>query len=144
MELTLTHALVTIYMTGLIWFVQVVHYPLKAMVGEAQFPAYQEAHKARTGWVVGPPMLLEAGCTLWLVFAPPEPLSRLLPIVGLLLLGLIWFITARFSMRYHGILDKGFDKEAHRRLIQTNWLRTGLWTCRSGLAAVFLASASAT
>ena len=32
--LLLLHAAATLFMTGLIWFVQVVHYPLFARVGE--------------------------------------------------------------------------------------------------------------
>lgn len=31
--LLLVHAAVTLYMTGVIWFVQVVHYPLFSCVG---------------------------------------------------------------------------------------------------------------
>ena len=59
--------LATSFMTGLIWFVQVVHYPLKASVGSATFATYQARHVERTGWVVGPPMLIEAATAAWLV-----------------------------------------------------------------------------
>ena len=34
----------TIYMTGLIWFVQVVHYPLHGEVGSTNFLRYQELY----------------------------------------------------------------------------------------------------
>ncbi len=127
-------------MTGLIWFVQVVHYPLKALVGSAQFSAYQKSHKNRTAWVVGPPMLIEAGSALWLTIDPLGATSRLWPIIGLTLLALIWISTARFSMRYHSILSHGFDTTAHQRLVQTNWIRTALWTIRSLLALFLLHS----
>jgi hypothetical protein len=56
----LIHALVTWFMTGLIWFVQVVHYPLMAAVGSPGFAAYEAAHSRRTTWVVAPVMLAEA------------------------------------------------------------------------------------
>ena len=134
MELALLHALATIYMTGLIWFVQVVHYPLKALVGPAQFSAYHEAHKARTAWVVGPPMLIEAASALWLAIDPPAGTGRLLPIAGLALLALTWIATARFSIRHHNTLSRGFDSSAHHLLVRTNWIRTALWTIRSFLA----------
>ena len=141
-ELLLLHALATIYMTGLIWFVQIVHYPLKAKVGLDQFRAYHEAHKTRTAWVVGPPMLLELACALWLVIAPPESMDRAAAVAGLIALGLIWFVTARYSMRYHATLEAGFDKGTHQLLVRTNWIRTTLWSARSGLALLFVLSAS--
>lgn len=142
MEIALLHILATIYMTGLIWFVQVVHYPLKALVGSAHFSAYQESHKKRTAWVVGPPMLIEAGSALWLTIDPPGDTNRLWPIVGLSLLVIIWISTARFSIRYHRILSHGFDATVHQLLVRTNWIRTALWTIRSFLALFLLSSIS--
>ena len=43
----------TLYMVGLIWFVQVVHYPLMAKVGVQGYETYQQAHMRLTTWVVG-------------------------------------------------------------------------------------------
>ncbi len=42
----LAHITATLYMTGLIWFVQIVHYPLFARVGNAEFSAYEQRHTA--------------------------------------------------------------------------------------------------
>ena len=55
------HAFATVAMTGLIWFVQVVHYPLFARVGEEGFHAYEAAHARATSRVVAPLMLGEVG-----------------------------------------------------------------------------------
>ena len=49
----------TLAMTGVIWFVQVVHYPLFASVGAEGFSRYEALHATRTGWVVAPLMLCE-------------------------------------------------------------------------------------
>ena len=48
------HAAATLYMTGLIWFVQVVHYPLMGLTGKAEFSAYEQRHTLLTTWVVAP------------------------------------------------------------------------------------------
>ena len=48
----------TLFMTGLIWFVQVVHYPLFDRVGAARFVPYHAAHSRRTSWVVAAPMAI--------------------------------------------------------------------------------------
>ena len=41
---------------GLIWTIQLVHYPLFALVGEAQWVAYGEAHRRRITALVLPLM----------------------------------------------------------------------------------------
>jgi hypothetical protein len=58
----------TLYMTGLIWFIQVVHYPLHGEVGKSTFLRYQKLHVQWTGYVVIPPMLLELGTALYFAF----------------------------------------------------------------------------
>ena len=55
----LTQVFATLFMVGLIWFVQIVHYPLYANVGREQFPEYEALHNRMTTWVVGPAMLVE-------------------------------------------------------------------------------------
>lgn len=57
----MAHAGATWFMTGLIWFVQIVHYPLMGAVPGDAFRVYQELHQRRTTWIVGPVMLVEAG-----------------------------------------------------------------------------------
>lgn len=59
-------------MTGVIWFVQVVHYPLFAKVGESAFTTYESLHTIRTGWVVAPMMILELGSTCLLLVEKPK------------------------------------------------------------------------
>lgn len=64
----LVHLTATFAMVGIIWFVQIVHYPLFARVGAGGFPAYSGAHSRL---VVGPPMLAEAATAVALVLRPP-------------------------------------------------------------------------
>ena len=49
----------TLCMVGLIWFVQIVHYPLLAQVGRDGFRRYEMDHQRLTTWVVAPLMLTE-------------------------------------------------------------------------------------
>ncbi len=67
----LTHAAATLFMTGVIWFVQVVHYPLYRLVSVAEFARYETAHTFWTTIVVAPPMVAEMVTALWLVWRPP-------------------------------------------------------------------------
>lgn len=49
------HALVALFIKGLIWFVQIVHYPLFDRVKKADFAGYEQQHVRKTGWEVGQP-----------------------------------------------------------------------------------------
>jgi hypothetical protein len=116
-------------MVGLIWFVQIVHYPLMNRVGSGIFKDYEALHLSRTTWVVVPLMLTELGTNL-LLFWFPAGLSRALLGFGLVLLSLIWLSTFFLQVPQHRRLSRGFDASTHRRLVRSNWFRTWLWTAR--------------
>jgi len=131
------HAMATSLMAGLIWFVQIVHYPLFARVGADGFFSYEREHQARTGMVVGPLMLVEAGSSAFILFAgatPNVPGARGAAIVGFGLVLAIWASTAFVQIPLHRRLEEGFDAQAIRSLVATNWLRTIAWTARVPIA----------
>jgi hypothetical protein len=139
--LLLLHAAATWYMVGLIWMVQVVHYPLMAGVGNAGYADYQTRHMRQTTWVVLPPMLIElaSSCALLVVAMRTEAsLPAWLAAGGLGLVLLLWAVTFGVSVPLHGRLHGGFDAAAHRRLVVTNWWRTLLWSLRGGVALAML------
>jgi len=129
----------TLFMTGVIWFVQIVHYPLFGAVGADGFAAYEQAHSARTTWVVLPPMLVEALTALLLVLHPDPAVPRGVAWAGLALVALIWLSTFFWQVPRHALLAGGFDPAAHRFLVLSNWARTAAWTAR---AVLLLAVAS--
>ena len=135
--LLLTHAGATLFMVGVIWFVQVVHYPLFSGVGDAGFSAYERQHARRTGWVVGAPMLVElatAVAAAWCV-------GGTIAFAGLALLAAIWASTGLWQVPAHRRLEAGFDAAVHRRLVTTNWLRTVAWSARGVVALALLGAA---
>jgi hypothetical protein len=138
MTLLILHAAATWFMTGVIWVVQLVHYPLMGEVGQAQAAAYAARHQRRIAVVVVPVMLAEAVTALLLVALPPAGRSRLLPGAGLALLFFIWASTALLQMPAHARLLAGPDPAGHRRLVRGNWVRTLLWSARALLAAALL------
>ena len=137
--LLLTHLAATLFMVGLIWFVQIVHYPLFSRVGEEKFSLYSEAHSRLTGYVVGPPMLLEAGTALLLAFRRPEGVPLYLVLAGLALVAAIWLSTALLQVPRHTTLGSGFDGSAWNGLVRTNWLRTLAWSAR-GIVVLWMAA----
>lgn len=127
------HLGATFYLVGLIWFVQVVHYPLFAVVGIAEFQAYEKRHRSWITWVVGPPMLIEGFSACGLTWYGPSELFAWSWWTSLALLAVVWLSTALIQMPCHAQLSRGFDTVIHRRLVRTNWLRTFAWSARGFL-----------
>ncbi|MEJ7841831.1 MAG: hypothetical protein WKF95_08675 [Rubrobacter sp.] len=133
----LVHLAATVFMVGVIWFVQVVHYPLFDQVGRDGFAAYSTAHSRLTGLVVGPPMLVEAATAVALVIRPPQGVPFFLPLLGLILLAVVWLSTAFLQSPQHGHLGRGFAPDSHGFLVRSNWIRTACWTIR-GLLVLWM------
>lgn len=134
------HAAATLLMTGLVWFVALVHYPLMAEVGAPAFPRYERLHQQRTTWLVAPLMTAEAALAAWLAAFPPPAVPPWQIHAGAALLAAIWLSTFAVQVPLHAQLSRGFDARIHRRLVATHWGRTALWTLRSVLALAWLAA----
>ncbi len=129
----LIHLGATLAMVGVIWVVQVVHYPLFSGVGADGWSAYEAAHQAKITLVVAPLMLAELVTAVWLVLDRPAALPAGAVMLGAVLVGLLWASTAFLQVPLHAALGGAFDADAHARLVATNWIRTTLWTARGGL-----------
>lgn len=122
------HVFSTFAMCGLIWFVQIVHYPMMARCDRVRFAAIEKEHCDRTGFVVVPPMLLEViTAGLLLLAGEWSPVF----LVSAAVLGGIWASTFFLQVPDHRRLLLGWDEVAHRRLVGGNWIRTAGWTMRS-------------
>lgn len=128
-------------MVGLIWFVQLVHYPLFLRVGQSGFVAYEQEHTSRTSWVVGPLMGLELVCALAIAVRPPGDLPAAVGWFGLLLLAGVHASTVVLQVPSHRRLGVGFDRDVVCRLVRTNWIRTVGWSVRGVLAAAMISAA---
>ncbi len=126
----LIHFAATLMMVGIIWFVQIVHYPLFGKVGGDKFREYEKLHTQQTGRIVGPLMILELFSGVILLWLRPVNVPVTALWAGLILLLIIWASTFFIQVPLHRQLIKGFDKQAHRRLLQTNWVRTIAWSLR--------------
>ncbi|MEI7973764.1 MAG: hypothetical protein WCH11_05290 [Bdellovibrio sp.] len=113
-------------MTGVIWLVQWVHYPLMRFISAENFVLFHAKHSSQITCVVGPLMLLQLLCSLHLVLRMPEEAWP-----HLLLTGLAFAATALISVPLHQLLARGWSASVHRRLVQTNWIRTLVWSVHS-------------
>jgi hypothetical protein len=135
----LLHLAATLIMVGVIWIVQIVHYPLFSAVGADGFAIYQAEHGRRITVIVGPLMLFELATAALFVVARPPSINPSLAWIGLALVIAIWLSTVLLQVPQHSVLGGGFDAAAHRALVLTNWIRTAAWTAR-GVLVLYLAA----
>ena len=117
--MTLAHLLLlnfglAAYLTGLIWTVQLVHYPGFAHVEPAQFERFHREHSARISWVVMAPMLLELGAAGWLAWQG-EALGAAARWGQLALVLLVWASTFFITVPFHNRLARRLRLRGHRR-----------------------------
>ena len=129
----LLHVASTLSMVGLIWFVQIVHYPLLARVGREDFAQYELDHQKLTTRVVAPLMLTELGTAIALLWWQPTGVTTAPLGIGLALLISIWAVTYAVQVPQHAALTRSYDSLTHRRLVQGNWFRTIAWSGRGAL-----------
>jgi hypothetical protein len=137
-EILIVHAVCTLILVGIIWYVQIVHYPLFGNITHSSFVPYHAEHVKRTTWLVAPLMLIEACTAFIVVFIPSDLVSPTYAWVGLGLLILIWFSTFFIQVPMHRVLSVGFDVKPYQSLIRTNSIRTLAWTGRGVLAVAML------
>ncbi len=131
----------TLYMTGLIWFVQVVHYPLFERVDLESFRRYHADHTRMTTFVVLPPMVLELASSALMVGHRPDGTDPWMAWLGLALAVATWLTTFLFSVPAHNRLALGFDAGSHRFLVRTNGLRVLAWSSHSAVLLLMTARA---
>lgn len=128
-----------VFLAGLIWTVQIVHYPSFGQVPKAAWAAFHAAHTRRMSHVVLAPMVAELALAGWLAWAGRAALPGGSGWWSLALVGLVWAVTFFISVPFHDRLALGYDYIAIDGLIRTNWLRTLAWTARAGLLGWLLA-----
>lgn len=124
-------------MFGLIWFVQVVHYPLFELVDDRQFAS---SHATRTTYVVAPLMLAEIGSSAALLRAAWRPafITSTEAWLGAALVVVIWLSTAFLQVPMHDRLQAQHAIADARRLVATNWVRTVAWSVRAALVMLWV------
>ena len=128
----------TWFMVGLIWIVQIVHYPLFGYVDSKEFRTYHENHKILITPVVGFVMIVELLTAGILIFQIPKGIPNWAAIVGIILLGVIWFSTLFLQIPYHNKLSSKFDENVLMMLVNTNWIRTICWSLRGVIVLIML------
>ena len=116
----------TSVMVGVIWVIQLLHYPSFHFIKNKKYIEFQHFHMQRISFIVIPAMLIELASALVLAYFFRSSLT----IILLALLFGIWGITFIFFTNIHQKLTNGYDQIMVDRLVQINWSRTVLWSLR--------------
>ncbi len=141
--LLLAHVCATLLMTGVIWVIQLVHYPMFSGLDARQFKTWQGFHCRRISIIVAPLMLTEL-CTAMVLFPPLgfESYTRNVPSwfswSALPLVVVLWGSTCFIQSPTHAQLEKGFSEDQIERLVRWNWIRTLVWSLRTAACMILL------
>lgn len=127
--LTIGQLVITWILAGIMWFAQVVHYPLYKKIKEG-FVEYERAHIRRAAFLLAPLMLFEIISAILLIGVVPEGMMTRFASINLILLMVIWLSTFLFQVTQHQKLSVRFSKKIIQGLIHSNWIRTLLWTAK--------------
>jgi hypothetical protein len=116
------HMFCSFALFGLIWFVQLVHYPLMKYVDSEKWIEFRQAHTFWITPIAGPLMLGQLFSALFLF--PVDPW-----LAGFC--GLHFIFTFGVSVPIHHQLANGMNQSLIQKLVRTNWFRTVSWTAHA-------------
>jgi hypothetical protein len=142
--LLLVWTAVIFYVTGEIWFGQLVVYPLFAKVGAAEYIAYHRYYSSRIPLPVILPGFASFLLPLALVVVRPAPVPLWMALANVAcgLVGLV--VTVALEIPRHARLEQGGKQETViRELIRYNWPRTLALSASASLTLLMLVAAFA-
>ena len=131
-----SHLIFSAIMVGVIWVIQLVHYPAFHFIDKDMYASFQKFHMNKISIIVIPIMLAEliTGMMLFLDKSSKSPFL----IISFVILVLIWLITGVFFSKAHNELMTGYQELVVNQLVVMNWIRTLLWTLRLLLLTYFV------
>ncbi len=131
------HDFCVVWMTAVIWLVQVLIYPNFRLISETDFKKFHKQHCDRIALIVAPMMIQPFA--LVMIYYTGKLTGDFTNGFNTewkfhtAAISLIYATTAVFSARQHTILSRGKDKLTINRLILWNWPRTLLWSAELAL-----------
>lgn len=124
------HLVSTSFMVGVIWIVQLVHYPTFLFIDEQKSNDFQKFHMSRISYIVMPAMTTELFSGIYIYIYSNMAIDSNLFLLALTILLINWIITALVFVKMHNKLLINYKIEIISLLVKWNWLRTLLWSVR--------------
>lgn len=132
------HVFVCILLTAVMWYLQVVHFPLLRFVGTDHFVEYYSELKMKNTLLFFPLFSLEifTSIALLLSFTMVSEFTASVQnqffLVGfsLILLFILHLVNFQMIRPTLSSLQKNSDLKIHQKLVRLQWIRTLGWTIR--------------
>jgi hypothetical protein len=129
-ELSTIQSLVDFGMCIVLWLVQLVIYPGLLYIEESRLVAWHKSYTFRVSFIIMPLMLAQLSFAIYSAWLIRDALN----LVVLALVLTCWILTFCISVPLHNRINIGdLNPNVRKRLIQTNWSRTVVWTLIFGL-----------
>jgi hypothetical protein len=112
-------------LAGLVATIQLVQYPLFALVGAHEWPRYGAEHRRRITWLAGPLMLADVVLAVALL-----PDSSALRVLNACFAGGAFALTGVVFAPMYGRIENRASESAVRLLVRMNWVRTAMWAAQ--------------
>jgi hypothetical protein len=110
----------------LIWLIQILHYPFFVFVDDQKFLEAMLFHQNRITLIVMPLMAAELLISITKILLFFNFWNMFIFCIVLSL----WVCTFFIQVPLHNILLKEYDVYLIKKLVQTNWIRTFLWSLK--------------
>ena len=128
-QLLMIHAVASIWMTSLIWVIQLVHYPFFQYVDQNKQRLAANFHTSRIFWCVFPAMIIEV-ITLILYIIQKNQINEIEITITTLLIT-IWASTILIQVPQHQAMATQYNQSIIKQLVKKNWIRTICWTLKT-------------
>ena len=109
----------------LIWMVQLIVYPSFAFYNNTQLLTWHKTYTKAIALIVIPLMLGQLGIAIYQVFLVQNSYT----LVSIILVVFLWGITLlKFAPMHQQISEGNTQIQLLKTLVQTNWIRTIIWT----------------
>lgn len=132
------HLVSTSIMVGVIWIIQLVHYPTFLFIDKQKYMKFQEFHMSRVSYIVMPTMIAELFSGIYILFYNNVLMVNTFFLLASFSLFLNWVITALVFVKIHNGLLIKYEKNIILLLVKLNWLRTILWSLRLVFLAIII------
>ena len=120
--------IVSLYMVGVIWTIQLVHYPSFLYVDTNSFKKFSDFHQLRMTILVAPAMILELSFSLWTYMQDMNAVNFVIFALSLILWALTFII---FVPMHRQLLEDGKELKLITKMIKFNWVRTFFWSIKA-------------
>jgi len=121
----------SVFMTGIVGFIQFVQYPLLHHISTFDFSCYYKKYISRISWIVYPVMIIEICFASWLSFLPVQSRLQFPILMTYILLASATLITFLVQIPLNQKLQLAFDNVILSKILFYNGIRLFSWTLRT-------------